>query len=242
MLKIKSLISLLVFIAILFSAKDATAQKINQFDKNKKRTGIWKKYYPNKRLRYVGRFKDGKEIGTFKYYDIRSSKFPTIIKEFYPNSDSASVKYYTLRGKLRTKGMMVGKKRVGQWIYYFPNGKLFSEEFYVNGKQEGDLKNYYPNGKVLQHTQYKNGMKNGFSRMYSDSGTLIEEVHYVNDVLNGRGRYFELNGDLKEEGIYRDGKRYGRWEFYIGGKKVTKKERQKENKFNKNEAKKKGDN
>jgi antitoxin component YwqK of YwqJK toxin-antitoxin module len=242
MLKIKRLITLLLFFVGFFAFQDVKAQKINQFDKNKKRTGVWKKYYSNKRIRYVGRFLNGKEVGTFRYYDITTSKHPIIIKEFSPTSDSASVRFFNLDGKLRSKGTMVGRKRVGKWIYYFPDGKLFSEEFYVDGNLEGDLKNYYKNGKLLEHTQYQDGKKHGFSRKYSDEGVLIEEVHYKNGLLNGLGRYFELNGDLKEEGQYVDGKRYGKWEFYIGGKKVSKKERQNENKFNKKDAKKQEEN
>jgi len=238
MLKIKRLGSLSIVFLIFFASQSVKAQKINQFDKNKKRTGIWKKYYPNKRVRYVGRFKDGKEVGTFRFYDISSSKYPTIIKEFSASSDSAFVRYFTLKGELRTKGYMVGKKRVGEWVYYFPNGKLFSEEYYVDGKLEKELKNYYKNGKMLEHVQYSNGMKNGFARKYSDQEILIEEVHYVNDVLNGEAKYYELNGDLKEEGIYRDGKKHGKWQFYIGGKKVTAKERRQENKIKKDDIKK----
>ena len=238
MLKIKSLCSLFILFLFFLGGQETSAQKINQFNKNKKRTGIWKKYYPNKRIRYVGKFVNGKEVGTFKYYDIRTSKYPTLIKEYSAVSDSASVRYFTLKGKLRTKGMMIGKKRVGKWMYYFSGGETFSEEFYVDGKLEGDLKNYYKNGKMLEHTQYKNGMKNGFSRKYSDKEVLIEEVNYVNGVLNGKGQYFELNGDLKEEGMYRNGKKYGRWEFYIGGKKVTPKERRQENKIKKSDIKK----
>ena len=46
-----------------------------------------------------------------------------------------------------------------------------------------------------------------------------------------------LNGDLKEEGVYKDGKRAGTWEFYIGGKKVAKKEKKEGNKFNKSSVK-----
>ena len=42
--------------------------------------------------------------------------------------------YYNLDGKLRTKGAMVGKNRVGKWVYFFPNGALFSEELYIDGK------------------------------------------------------------------------------------------------------------
>lgn len=237
MIQIKNVISTLIVIVFAFQFQVSNAQKINQFDSNKKRTGVWKKYYPNKRIRYVGQFKDGKEVGTFKYYDISTSKHPTIIKEFSANSDSASVKYYTLRGKLRSKGVMVGKNRVGKWIYYFSNGALFSEEFYKNGKLEGVLKNYYKTGIVLEETTYQFGLKNGVSKKYSDTGVLIEQVHFKDGKLDGEAKYFELNGDLKEEGLYKNGKRYGKWEFYIGGKKATLKERNKTNAFNKKDIK-----
>ena len=224
----------LLFVFFFFGTIVTKAQKINQFTKDNKRTGIWKKYYTNKRIRYEGTFIDGKEVGVFKYYDITSSKHPTIIKEFSKKTDSAKVSYFNLDGKLRTKGVMIGKKRVGKWIYFFPNQKLFSEEYYVDGKLEGKLINYYNNGKVLEITEYSKGMKNGFSKKFSDQGVLIEEVNYYNDILNGKGNYYELNGDLKEEGVYSKGKRVGVWEFYIGGKKVTKKDKKEENKFKKN--------
>ena len=224
----------LLFSLFFFRIITTKAQKINKLPKDNKITGIWKKYYTNKRIHYEGTFIDGKEGGVFKYYDITTSKHPTIKKEFSKKSESATVSYFNLDGKLRTKGVMIGKKRVGKWIYFFPNQKLFSEEYYVNGKLEGKLINYYNNGKVLEITEYSKGMKNGFSKKFSDQGVLIEEVNYSNDILNGKGNYYELNGDLKEEGVYSRGKRVGVWEFYIGGKKVTKKDKKEENKFRKN--------
>ena len=225
--------TLFFFTSFYFGLTPAKAQEINQFTKDKKRTGVWKKYYSNKRIRYVGSFLNGKEVGVFKYYDITTSKHPTIIKEFSPTSDSAKVSYYNLDGKLRTKGIMVKKNRIGRWVYYFPNGAIFSEEFYKDGKLEGELKNYYKNGNILEITQYSNGMKNGVSKKFSDQQVLIEKVTYENDILDGKGMYFELNGDLKEEGYYSKGKRIGKWEFYIGGKKVSKKEIKEGQKFNK---------
>ena len=99
---------------------------------------------------------------------------------------------------------------------------------------EGKLKNYYKNGNVLEITQYTNGLKNGVSKKFSDQEVLIEKVNYKNNILDGKAMYFELNGDLKEEGVYKDGKRIGKLEFYIGGKKVSKKEKKEVNKFNKN--------
>ena len=142
--------TLFFFTSFYFGLTPAKAQEINQFTKDKKRTGVWKKYYSNKRIRYVGSFLNGKEVGVFKYYDITTSKHPTIIKEFSPTSDSAKVSYYNLDGKLRTKGIMVKKNRIGRWVYYFPNGAIFSEEFYKDGKLEGELKNYYKNGNILE--------------------------------------------------------------------------------------------
>ena len=56
-------------------------------------------------------------------------------------------------------------------------------------------------------------------------------------MLHGKGKYFELNGDLKEEGIYKNGLRDGKWEFYIGGKISTEKEKRNANKFDKNNVK-----
>ena len=235
LLNTKSLtVFILLFSFYLGSPEEVNAQKINQLTKEKKRTGVWKKYYSNNRIRYVGSFVNGKEVGVFKYYDITTSRHPVIIKEFSSASDSAKVRYYNLDGKLRSKGTMLKKSRIGKWVYFFPNGTIFSEEFYTNGKLEGILKNYYKNGNILEITQYSRGMKNGVSEKFSDQEVLIEKVNYKNDILDGKGMYFELNGDLKEEGVYKDGKRIGNWEFYIGGKKVSKKEKKEGNKFNKN--------
>jgi antitoxin component YwqK of YwqJK toxin-antitoxin module len=36
-------------------------------------------------------------------------------------------------------------------------------------------------------------------------------------VPNGLAKYFELNGNLKETGFYKNGKRAGKWEYYLDG-------------------------
>lgn len=233
MLNIKSLYLVLTFSICFFVKNECNAQKINQFDANKKRTGVWKKYYPNKRIRYIGQFENGKEVGIFRFYDITDSRVPTCIKTFSRSSDSVSVAYYSLKGTLKSKGFFIGKKRVGLWKYFFPNGKTLSKEFYVNGKLEGELINYYPNGKPAEITNYKNGLKNGFSKKYSSDGVLIEEVHFENGKPNGLAKYFELNGNLKEKGIYKDGKRFGKWEFYLDGEVASGEDRTKKKTFTK---------
>ena len=225
----------LVFLLLTFFSVKLSlfAQKINQFDANNKRTGVWKKYYPNKQLRYIGEFKNGKEVGIFKFYRESYPKYPSIIKRYNQQNDSIKVEFYTINGKLQTKGVFIGKTRVGKWFYYFKNGKIMSEENYKDGKLHGELINLYPNGKITEITEYKNGIKEGISRKYSSDGILIEEITYRNNKPNGLAKFFELNGNLKERGVYKDGKRVGKWEFFLDGEVADKKELEKKKKYTK---------
>lgn len=224
MLNIKRIFSTALLLSVFFIGA-IKAQKLNKLDANGKRTGIWQKKYDNGNVRYSGEFKAGKEIGTFKFYSVRSSSQPTILKIF--SNDTASVSFYNDLGKLKSKGRMIGKKRIGKWIYYFSNGKLFSEEEYIDGKLDGVLKNYYANGNLTEESIYKGGNKNGVSKIFTDSGILIEEVIYVDGKLEGEGKYYDLKGGLKEKGIYKNGKRIGKWEFYMDGEIVGKRKKEK---------------
>ncbi|WP_275316090.1 toxin-antitoxin system YwqK family antitoxin [Tenacibaculum bernardetii] len=224
MLNIKRIFSTVILLSVFFVVS-VEAQKLNKLDVNGKRTGVWKKNYDNGKIRYSGTFKNGKEIGVFKFYNITSSTIPTIIKTFV--NDTADVKFYNQLGKLKSEGKMIGKKRIGKWVYYFSNGKIFSEEEYKDGKLDGNLKNYYPNGNLTQETFYKQGKKDGVSKTYTDSAILIEEVFYVNGMLEGEGKYFDLKGVIKEKGVYKNGKRVGKWEFYMDGEIVDKRKKEK---------------
>jgi len=233
MLKIKRLLLISLILSCFFKGDGLFAQKINKFDTNKKRHGVWKKYYSNGRIRYIGKFNHGKEIGTFHFYDIRVSDYPIVIKKFDLTDDTAFVQHFSLGKKLRSEGRIRGRNRIGKWIYYFLNGKLFSEEFYTEGKLEGMLKNYYKNGQILEETEYKNGLKHGMSKNYSDSGVLLEEVLFENGKENGIAKFYDLKGNLKDKGVYKNGEKFGKWEFYMDGEVISEKEKKKLRKFKK---------
>jgi antitoxin component YwqK of YwqJK toxin-antitoxin module len=217
MLNIKRLLFVYVLFTCFFSSDKISAQKINQFNENKQRIGTWVKYYSDDKIRYTGQFENGKEIGVFKFYDISSSQFPVIIKTYSKNEAAVLVEFYTITGKLQSKGLFKGKNRIGNWVYYFKDGKIMSEEVYKDGKLDGKLVNYYPNGKATEITFYKDGIKEGLSQKYSSDGVLIEEITFKKGKQNGPAKYFELNGNLKEAGSYKDGKRVGEWEYYLDG-------------------------
>ena len=198
-------------------------QALNQMDKEGNRIGKWKKYYKTGNIRYEGQFDKGKEIGVFKYYSIASSSHPVIIKEYQQNNDTAQVKFYNVKGKLKSIGYMIRKKRVGEWNYYFSNGKTMSQEHYHNGLLHGVLKNYYANGKLTETTNYTHGEKDGVSKIFTEDGIIIEEVNYVAGKKHGKAVFYDLKGNIKERGNYKNGIRDGKWEFYMDGEVVKKK-------------------
>ena len=215
-------IILLFTILTLSSVLEVFSQEtINKFDENGKRTGVWKKKHSNNRIRYQGQFLKGKEIGTFKYYDISDSEFPILIKKFHANSDSASVAYYTVKGILTGKGTMIGKNRVGKWQFFHADGKkVMSEENYKQGVLDGDYKIFYKTGILTEASFYKDGKLHGNSKLYSDIGTLLSNLNYVKGKLQGDALYYDVNGNLIMKGVYEDNLKIGTWEYFENGKSV----------------------
>lgn len=197
--------------------------KINQFDANGKRHGIWKKYYNNKRIRYQGKFNHGKEVGVFKFFSAASSDHPVVIKEFNLNNNLAEVRFYNEDGVLLSKGKMDGKKRVGKWLFFHEDGKtIMSEENYTDGKLDGEYKTFYNSGKTTEIAYYKNGLLDSVYRKYSIKGHLYQHFTYKNGKLNGKAVYYSRKtGTLTTKGTFKDDIRVGTWENYVDGELIS---------------------
>ena len=194
---------------------------INKFDANGKRHGVWKKYFKlNKRLRYTGQFNHGKEVGIFKYYDINNDTKPIVIRKFNTVDNVSEVSFFTTKGVIESKGKMLGKNRIGKWLFYHGNGRtVLSEELYENGLLEGELKVYYANGKITEIAYYVNGKLHGSYKRYSVRGFLYQDLTYVNGILDGMAIYYERkNGVILTKGLFKKGKRVGSWKHYENGK------------------------
>ncbi len=205
---------------IVFLTTISLSAQINQFDTNGKRHGKWKKKYDNGRTRYEGIFKHGKEIGVFKFYDIKTNKFPVILKKYSPNSTIANVTFYNVKnGKVLSKGKMDGKNKIGKWLYFQKDGTTtMIEENYVNGKLNGAYKSYYSNKKPLIIAKYKNGKLDGHYQKFSVKNKVYEDFNYKNGKLHGLCKFYDrLTGLITEEGNYENDERVGAWKLYIDG-------------------------
>lgn len=215
--------TIIISFLILFCTQTKAQEHINKFDLNGNRHGVWKKYYSNNNIRYKGEFKSGKEIGIFKYYDISDSTHPTIIKTFKPNSTIAAVKFYTPKGILESTGEMIGKNRIGTWLYYYTDAKtLMIEENYKNGVLDGEYKSYYKTGKITEILNYKEGKLHGSAKRFADNGVLLDDLNYLNGKLEGPAKYYNLYGKLIYAGNYKNDQKIGEWEYYENSKKENK--------------------
>lgn len=217
------LASFLVFFGIFLSPIVVSSQEqLNQLDSNGEPHGVWRKFFEGtEQLRYEGKFKHGKETGEFKFYCEDCKNQPVAIKKFNDKDDIAQVEYFTIKGKLVSKGNMRGKDRIGEWITYHKDAKtVMLIENYTDGKLNGKKITYYPNGKITEELEFSNGEKNGPNLYYSPEGITIKKLEYKENNLHGAATYYDAHGNLIIEGSYKDDKKHGLWKYYKDGKLV----------------------
>ncbi len=214
--------SLLFFLILLVSGTSMAQEKINKLDAQGRRTGVWKKYYDNKNIRYEGQFEAGKEIGVFNYYGELNSKHPNLVKTFSEGSDTAQVNFFYDDGKLQSEGSMKGTNRIGKWLYYNTDGKtIVSEENYENGLLNGISNTYFAPGKIAEVLTYKNGVLHGNVLRYSSEGILLDDLQYEKGKLHGPAKYYNIAGKLVRKGFYENDEKVGNWEYFENGEPIS---------------------
>ncbi len=170
-------------------------EQINQRDKNELKQGVWKDYFSNQRLQTEMRYKNNKLNGYVKQYNRQ--------------------------------------------------GKLESATLYLNGKEQKDESNivdfdintiYYSKGTPKSTSFYnKAGERDGVSTFYNKDGSVFATEIYkkgyllkkgiidANGLYQGDCEEYYLNGRLKSKGLYKEGKKYGKWEYYFKTGKIEQK-------------------
>lgn len=217
---------IITIIFILFSVL-AFSQDGNVTDAKGKKQGLWKKYYANGMLYFVGNFKDDKPVGEFNYfYD--SGKLQVKITHF-GNVSYANMYYET--GELKATGKYENQVKDSIWTYYTVTGSTAAEEFYLSGKRNGTWKVYYPSNKMMEEKDYMNDIEEGNWKQYYENGKPKMTATYVKGALEGRATYYDANGKKAVSGIFYHDVREGFWTYYEkDGLTVRKKEEYKNGK------------
>ena len=182
-----------------------------KYDKNKIKQGNWKNYDAFKDVQYIsvsgerikvsgsflmyseGKFVDGKQEGSWKFYVLEDKTFKKILnkKMTYKNGD-----------------------RAGQFKYFFPSGKVSVEGEFTTDNLNGEIKDFYEDGKEYGKTYYSNGLKIGKHVFFHKNGVLAARYNFVDDVLNGLSEDFYSNGNPKSTFTCTKGLENGAYKYY----------------------------
>lgn len=206
---------------ILVSTINVFAQKdtINQTDANGLRQGYWIKQYENGNKAAEGNFKDGKQVGVFKHYQLDGTTNKAIV-EHIAGTDSTLTTYYHENGVLMSKGVYVNQKKEGLWKFYDNREIISSEQNFKNDKPHGKSIVYHFNGKVAKDVDFVNGLQQGPFIEYDPNGSKLIEGTYTDGNFDGLIKFYYSNGVVKNQGVYKHAVKNGKWIYYDNEGKV----------------------
>lgn len=116
--------------------------RINRFDREGRFQGRWKvRVGDNETLVWNGRFRHGREVGTWKYYYPSGKRLMVekrkrnqdyiLVKRFHENGNLAKEG----RARLVTTGNIIRYYWFGNWKVYDENGRFSHREYYENGNE-----------------------------------------------------------------------------------------------------------
>jgi len=203
-------------------------ERINRYDKENQKTGVWKTFFANGRVQEEGIWQQGKKHGIFKYYD-ETGKFLSIeryewgvlmVDDQATQLPDIKREYYS-DGTLASEGTMMGGKKQGNFRLYDKDGREVDGELYDKdklmargridslGRREGEWIFYYDTGEKRSEGRYERGMKQGPWKFYYKNGKPEQEGNYKDDLAYGSWKWYYLSGLLHRDEFYKKGKEDG---------------------------------
>ncbi len=192
----------------------------NKTNAQGKKEGLWKGFYEDGKLRYMGHFKNDVPVDTFLHF-FSDGNLKTLL--IYRNSKVAYAKHYYSTNELMAEGKYINQKKDSIWQTYGAKGRLVTKGAYTNGAKKGLWETYYDKGNVAEKIYYDNDIEIGDLKTYYENGQVLEETQYKNGFLEGLTTFYDENGNKLLKGIYKKGVRDGFWIYYNSDGTVDKK-------------------
>lgn len=177
-------------------------------------------YYNGKKYK-TGHLRNGVEVDTVFYYDLKGEKEgydiyrKDTVRYYYKNGP---VKTHYSNGLLEAEGIIQNHTYTDQWKKYFRNGNISFIRNSPNGT--GWANYYYETGKIKERDTVINDVFFTLKRWYA-TGQLESTIEFKNGNFNGRCMTYFESGKLKGEGYFVNGKREGKEVFYYENGKVN---------------------
>lgn len=220
-------------------------EKINRKDKKGKKTGTWKKFYDDGKLKEESRYKNDLLNGYLKEYDTKGKLINAtlyidgVAQTFAQEISELDIrKEYYDNGNVKVEGIYdVTGKENGTFKYFNKKGKIEKTEIYIHGvliavglideegRRQGYWEQYYmdPEGQLKSKGKYKDGKKIDEWEYYFENNQLQQKGKYVKDEKpSGLWKWYYENGQLLREETFRKGLEDGMmYEYTEDGKIIT---------------------
>ena len=198
--------SLLVILTVI----SASAQAQNLIDKQGRKQGHWIKTDKDGSKIFEGDFKDGHEVGTFRYY------YPDgtlrILNEFEPDGKRCRHEAYDEKGHKLATGFF----RDGEWRLYNEQGHLVKIANYRMGIREGIQIIFNANGDTAEVSHWQDNRRHGrWWRRLGKQGYITG--NYNHGAMDGDVIEFDDSLRMVSHGQYRNGMREGEYKYYEEG-------------------------
>ena len=214
----------LIIFSLVFNLSSFAQAHTNQKDSQGRKTGVWSAYHPNGKKRYEGTFKEGYEVGTFKFWNGNGQLVTELL--YSQKGEYASVRVFYIGGIVKAEGYYHNRKKDGLWKYYNKNPHiLFKEESYKDGEKNGPWRVYFPNGQLTSELYWKDGIRDGSWKDFFNNGDPHVVGTFKNGKLHGAYKVFFIGNIIEKKGNYVDGKMNGIWYFYNEKSELIRKER-----------------
>lgn len=206
--------------------KLVTREKINRYNAQNEKTGLWKEFSTSGVVREEGIYKNGKRDGIFKTYKY--------------NGELQDLKKYDM-DELQIDAEEL--KFVELFKIYYPTGELHytvAKDDY--DRRQGATQEFDKQGNIIQTEIFKNdtlfakgfidseGLKQKKWEYYYNGDRIIGQGNYEDDYKSGMWEYFYPSMKIEQKGKFTKGDRTGPWiwyyqsgaihreEFYLKGK------------------------
>lgn len=168
---------------------DTGARKLEiNYDSQGKATGMCKEYFGNNKLKSEGKYENGMEEGTHKWY-FKNGKLDQTV-EYVKGKANGLIKHYFESGQLKMQGEYKEGKPHGKVVYFHDNGQKSKALHYTLGKENGLASSWSKKGLLQEERDYKNGKEIAY-RNYR-SGAIKTKTGYL-QVFNGKESFYQIH-------------------------------------------------
>jgi len=205
-------------------------EKINRYNRNSQRTGLWVDLRDNKKLKEEGNYVNGLKEGTFKVYNKQGEfwKFEYyelgVLKENTEETEFIKIqKFYDSKGRIIEQGGIKNGLKHGVFQTLDSTGNIIFSRLYLNdikqaegrfdslNREIGEWKYFFPDGSIRSIGSYSIAKKTGDWKYYFENGKLEQTGKFENNLVTGKWMWYYSNGIVLREEYYRKGKLDGHY-------------------------------